>query len=165
LLRSSFDTFIEDIAPRLELLPKQIIHNDFNPDNLLLSTSGGAPLIGVLDFGDAVIAPRVVDLAVAASYHIAAEPNVHYFDTALEVIAGYHERLSLTENEIDLLYPLIVTRVAIAISIASWRAIRFPNNNDYILRNTAAAWNRLRLLLDAGADDIANQIKTRCEQP
>lgn len=162
LLLSGLDKFVAEVAPRLERLPKQVIHNDFNPDNVLISGDRD-PVVSVLDFGDAVIAPRVVDLAVAAAYHVGVVRSSDLLDSALEMVAGYHEHSPLTEEEIDLIYELILARVVTAISIASWRATRFPDNHDYIVRNTATAWNRLHLLLAADPAVVTDQIKRRCE--
>ena len=160
ILRASLDRFVADGLPRLNLLPKQVIHNDFNPDNVLIAQDQA---IGVLDFGDAVIAPRVVDLAVGAAYHVDPAPGAEVLGTALELIAGYHRHTPLTVDEIGLLHELIVARVAVAISIASWRAARFPGNNDYILRNTATAWKRLEALSDLDPAATTAQIKRKCE--
>jgi len=161
LLLSGLDKFVAEVAPRLERLPKQVIHNDFNPDNVLISGDRD-PVVGVLDFGDAVVAPRVVDLAVAAAYHVGVVSNSDFLNSTLDMVAGYHAHSSLTEEEMDLIYELIVTRVVTAISIASWRATRFPANHDYIVRNTATAWNRLHLLLAADPAVVTDQIKRKC---
>ena len=56
-----------EVVPVLDGLPAQVIHNDFNPDNLLVS---GSTLSGVVDFGDMVHGPRAMDVAVASSYLI-----------------------------------------------------------------------------------------------
>lgn len=162
LLRTQLDWFAEEVAPRLERLPRQLIHNDFSPDNVLV-TGTGDPTIGVLDFGDAVVAPRVVDLAVGAAYQVGVGQGTDFFDTALEMIAGYHARAPLLAEEADLLYELIVARHVTAISIASWRAIRFPDNEDYIVRNTAVAWARLRRLLAEDPALVGDWIRRRCE--
>lgn len=162
LLRDRLDRFAEHVTPRLEKLPKQLIHNDFSPDNVLVEDQS-VPTIGVLDFGDAVTAPRVVDLAVGAAYQVGVDDGQDFLDTVLDMVEGYHRCTPLRVDEVDLLYELIVARHVTAISIASWRAIRFPDNQDYIIRNTAVAWRRLRRLLAEGSDSVSVRIRKRCE--
>ncbi|WP_196248662.1 phosphotransferase [Rhodococcoides fascians] len=152
---------VSTVLPRLDPLPKQVIHNDFNPDNVLVDAQGA---VGVLDFGDAVVAPRVIDLAVAASYHVESSESADVLGTALDLIAGYHATSPLTEAEIGLLYELMKARILVAISIASWRAARFPDNDEYISRNTATSRRRLAVLDAADGQEITEQIRRRCVQ-
>lgn len=165
VLRAGFERFIADAAPRLAMLPRQVIHNDANPDNILIEP-GDPPNVHLVDFGDAVTAPRVVDVAVAASYHIGLpgqRGQASVLGAATEVIVGYHQRSPLQDIEIELLYDLLVVRVLTAITIASWRAARFPDNDDYILRNVASAWRRLDVLNAAGERAVTAELTRRCE--
>jgi hydroxylysine kinase len=57
-------------APALARLPRQVIHGDFNPHNLLADPGNPTRLTGILDFGDMTLSHRICDLAVAASYLI-----------------------------------------------------------------------------------------------
>ncbi|MBD0860388.1 phosphotransferase [Gordonia sp. zg691] len=164
ILRAGFDHFLEVGVPKLSGLPRQVIHNDANPDNILVE-SGEPPEISLVDFGDAVIAPRVVDLAVAASYHVglpSAADQATPLGAATDVILGYVERTPLYDSEIELLHELLIARVLTAITIASWRAARFPDNDDYILRNTASAWRRLEILQSADRRTVTDDLLRRC---
>ncbi len=73
-LRADCAAFIADytahILPVLDQMPRQVVHADFNPHNLLVSATNPDHLSGILDFGDMVRTPRACDLAVAASYQI-----------------------------------------------------------------------------------------------
>ena len=57
---------------------------------------------------------------------------------------------------------LIRARVLARIIISRWRAIRFPGNSGYILRNTPAAWAHLNRLVDIPVDQIAERIRAAC---
>lgn len=157
VLRRGLDRFLAEGAPRLRELPGQVVHNDANPDNLLIEP-GTPPTVGFIDFGDAVWAPRIADLAVAASYHVGAPTDLvdAPLGAATDVIIGYHERSPLRPAEIGLLHDLMVARVLTAITIASWRAAMFPDNADYLLRNIASAWRRLNVLEAAGPEVTAD---------
>lgn len=171
-LRAGFDRYLADCAPRLAQLPRQVIHNDVNPDNVLVDgdTTDGDSVAGarieIIDFGDAVVAPRVVDLAVAASYFLDSPSDLDPaapLGAATDVITGYHRRTPLSANEIELLPGLLLARVLTAVTVASWRAARFPENRDYILRHTAAARGRLELLRSVDCRRLVDDLMERCE--
>ncbi|MBE2277831.1 MAG: phosphotransferase [Rhodobacteraceae bacterium] len=127
--------FATAVAPRLADLPSQVCHADFNPWNLLVDADRQR-IAGIVDFGDMVRTPRICDLAVAASYQI--DPAAPLASLAA-FVAGYHGVLPLLPEETELLFDLIVARMITTLVIAGWRAARYPENADYILRNTPSA--------------------------
>jgi hypothetical protein len=146
------DRFEAEVAPRLARLPAQAIHADLNPWNVMADAAGR--VAGVIDFGDMVRAPRICDLAVAASYHArGAAPQAAVADLA----AGFHAETPLEGEEIALLPALVATRMTATLTIASWRAARQPENAPYILRNLPASAEGLAALsaLPAGAAEEA----------
>jgi len=80
-------------------LPRQVIHNDFHPGNVL---TDGSQITGILDFGDVVHTARVVDLAVALSY----------FGYDDELIEGFATVVPLTDEERSALPVLVAARFA-----------------------------------------------------
>lgn len=132
-ITARFDLFEREVLPAQAGMRRQPIHNDFNPHNLLVDPDDHARISGIIDFGDLAVAPRVQDLGVAASYQVLDGP--HPFATAAETVAGYHAVTPLSEAEIAMLADLIPMRLALAITISSWRAGLHPENRDYILRN------------------------------
>ena len=80
-------------------LPRQVIHNDFHPGNLL---TDGERLTGILDFGDVVYTARVVDVAVALCY----------FGYDDELIDGFASVVPLRDDERDALPVLVAARYA-----------------------------------------------------
>jgi Ser/Thr protein kinase RdoA (MazF antagonist) len=138
-------------VPRFPQLRAQTIQNDANPSNVFIDPAGRA-VTGILDFGDAVRAPLIIDLAVAAAYHV--EPNGGDPFTSVSVLAsGYHHHVSLEGTECEILCPLMAGRLAISVIITSWRCRLHPENSDYILRNLSKAISGLECLL--GQDPAA----------
>lgn len=127
--------FTQDVRARLDQMPRQIVHNDFNPHNLLVDAARPDRLSGILDFGDMVRTPRVCDLAVAASYHASAGD----IGPMLALVSGYAQILPLEPQEIDLLFDLIAARMVTTLTISAWRASLYPDNAVYILRNAPSA--------------------------
>ena len=129
------------VFPSLAGLRRQVIHNDFNPSNILVTGSAeGAQdrLAGIIDFGDMVEAPLVQEVGVAASYHVAEEGD--FLAPIRLLVAGYHSVLPLQEREIDCLFDLILARMVLSVVIPTWRSTLEPDNRDYILRNATRAW-------------------------
>ncbi|WP_312409355.1 phosphotransferase [Comamonas sp.] len=128
--------FEQRMAQQGPALPVQTIHNDLSPSNLL-SSDDGLGIAGVLDFGDMLLAPRVADLAIAASYQM---PLTDRPEAALAAMrTGYESLLPLTAAEQALLPDLILARLTQRMVITAWRARLYPDNRVYILRSQATA--------------------------
>ncbi|GAK72579.1 hypothetical protein RRU01S_26_01070 [Agrobacterium rubi TR3 = NBRC 13261] len=127
------------------LTRRQIIHNDFNPHNILLNPERQTEVAGIIDFGDMVHAPLVNDLAVALSYHVATDNWAARVGAFLE---GYLSARTLQPDELELLPVLTRARLAMSIIIAEWRSARVPDNASYIMRNHASAWQGILNISD-----------------
>ena len=156
------DHFQSRIAPALNSLPTQVVHADFNPHNLLADPAQPDQITGILDFGDMVRTPRICDLAVAASYLVDPEAPLSLL---LPLVAAYHARLPLLPAEIALLPDLITARMLTTLTIAGWRAARYPENAAYILRNAPSAQTGLLALRTADPARLADALLTACERP
>lgn len=132
----TLDRFEAEVAPALPHLRWQVVHNDLNPHNVLVSPDDPAVIAGVLDFGDMVFTPLVCDLAVAASYH--CDPTAP-LDSLIDFARAYHPVLPLTPAEAGLLPDLVAARMLTTLAITSARAARYPENAPYILRNFPSA--------------------------
>ena len=163
LAEAALDRFSEYVAPMLPSLRAQVIHNDFNPHNVLVDAIADDRIAGVIDFGDVVRSPLVQDLAVAAAYQIGA--SGHPLQGAADMAASFHAVCPLLPEEIELLPDMIAARLALTIAVSSWRAARHPDNADYILRNQATAWNGLQRLQEISRDNaivwLRGQIEAR----
>ncbi|HTI03648.1 MAG TPA: phosphotransferase [Acidisoma sp.] len=160
LIAERFDIFEGRVLPALAALPQQPIHNDFNPHNLLVDPEDHRRISGIIDFGDLAVAPRVQDLAVAASYQVLGA--AHPFETAAETVAGFHAETQLSEPEIALLADLIPMRLALAITISNWRAALHPENRDYILRNVGNSRRGLVALGGVGRAEAEDYLNAAC---
>jgi Ser/Thr protein kinase RdoA (MazF antagonist) len=152
--------FSTHIAPALARLPRQVIHGDFNPHNLLADPADPLHLTGILDFGDMTRSHRICDLAVAASYLIEpADPPA----LLIPLTRAYHQANPLTAEEISLLPDLITARLVTTLALSAWRAARYPDNAPYILRNAPTSRAGLDALADPAA--LAATLLTACERP
>ncbi|MEJ2604813.1 MAG: aminotransferase class III-fold pyridoxal phosphate-dependent enzyme [Gammaproteobacteria bacterium] len=126
-----FERHAAEIAGRLAGLRAQVIHNDFNPDNVLAAAADPEKVAGIIDFGDLVHAPLVNDLAVLAAYQVVGAEDMLGVLTGLA--AAYHAVRPLEPAEVDLLFHLVGLRLATSVAICAWRAKAHPENVAYIL--------------------------------
>jgi hydroxylysine kinase len=159
LLVECLDHFDADTRPRMAELRSQMIHNDMSGDNVLVADDG-VTISGIIDFGDAVVTQLLNDLAVAATNLLSLDGDP--LAPTLDFIAGYHRVEALTEPELALLYDLIRLRLTIRIVVTEWRSLRFPENRDYIMRNTPDAWRLLRAIPASGAHVARGRIMAAC---
>ncbi len=155
------DEFDSNVAPLLPRLRKQVVHNDFNPHNILVATDDSTRVTGILDFGDMVETPLIVDLATACAYQVA--PAAHPLETIGEFVNAYHGVCPLTPDEFAVLFGLIKARLATTIIITSWRAQRYPENRVYITRNTGPAWSALEVLENIGSAEARDYLLHACK--
>ena len=139
LAEAAIARFEAEAAGVLGALPRQVIHNDLNPHNVLTDGTG---LSGIIDFGDMVRASRLQEVATACAYLLrpAANPmGAAPLAGPAAFLAGYRAVLPLPAEQAALLPALIATRMALTVLITHWRARRQPENAPYILRNMPRA--------------------------
>jgi Ser/Thr protein kinase RdoA (MazF antagonist) len=120
-----------------------IIHNDANDYNVLVD---GQRISALLDFGDAVYAPLINDLAIACAYAMLDRPDPAA--TREAIVSGYELHRRLPVSEAALLSDLIRTRLAVSVCISAHQRKAAPGN-AYLSVSEDAAW-RLLYRLEEG---------------
>ncbi len=147
--------------PRLRALPRQPIHNDFNLSNLLVDPGQPERVAGILDLGDMVLAPRINDLAVAASYQLSDAGDA--LRALCSFVAAYHAVAPLGSAELAVLPAMVRARLAMVVAISGWRAARQPHNADYLLRNNTVSWARLHTVAAWTDADVVAALHQACD--
>ncbi len=144
LVEANFARYLGGTRSRLSALRAQVIHNDCNPDNVLVAADDRERIAGIIDFGDMIHAPLINDLAIAVAYQIVdqADPVA----AACDLVGAYHDATPLEPAEIDILFELIVLRLSMSVCICAWRARSHPENTDYILGHHEHYWRMLERL-------------------
>jgi Ser/Thr protein kinase RdoA (MazF antagonist) len=101
---------------RLHQCPHSFIHGDANHENVLVE---GSRVVGLLDFGDALINPVVCELAIALAYVMMHEDDP--LAAGARVVGGFHSVRPLQRVELEVLFPLICGRLATSVAIAARR--------------------------------------------
>ncbi|GAB4581503.1 MAG: hypothetical protein Fur0022_42500 [Anaerolineales bacterium] len=146
-------------APHLPYLPWQVIHNDANDYNVLIEND---QISGLLDFGDALYNPRICELAIGIAYAILNKSDP--LTTAVVITKGYHAVNPLTEDEIAVLWDLIGARLAVSVTMSTYRAFTEPEN-EYHQISAAPAWNTLAQLAEIAPDFAHFTLRRACGLP
>ncbi len=141
LLEEQLEHFVSDTKPILASLPKQVIHNDCNDYNIVMSTENGSPVCsGVFDFGDLVYTQRVCDLAVALTYALFNQENI--LKVTADITESYLSIVKLTTKELKILLDLVQVRLTQSLLNSAESYYRDPIN-QYILVSQKPAWELL----------------------
>jgi 4-aminobutyrate aminotransferase-like enzyme/Ser/Thr protein kinase RdoA (MazF antagonist) len=137
-------------VPPVDHLPHQLIHNDANEHNVLVAEDGS--VCGLIDFGDVVWSARVCGLAVAGAY--AMQGRADPARAVVPVVRGYHEVAPLREDELAVLFELMLVRLRMSVALAARQHAAAPDN-VYLLISQAGVSGTLERL--AGEDpDLAH---------
>lgn len=148
LAEHAFDRFIAHL-PRLSRLRAQIIHHDCHPGNILIDAKSRR-VAGLLDFGDMIHGPLILDLAVPAAETRGA--GLSALDSACAVIAGYHSIEPLEEAEYEALYDAILARHAVTLAIHAWRSRHDPEGAVKLAQYCEINTPALAALIGAGPE-------------
>ena len=160
LVKACMTRFKRDVLPVLEQLPRQVVFNDLSPRNYIVDPADTAKVVGLIDFGDMVCTPRIVDIAVACVYWVNSSATP--LDRVARFVGAYHRRSPLAQRELDLLLPLMLTRAMILPLIYHWRAEMFPENRVYIMHNLPQARRVLEQLSAMNPAEAAGVFASAC---
>lgn len=126
-------------------LPCAVTHHDLNDHNVLVSrdADGCWRISGLVDVGDVVYTHRICELAIAAAYAMLRTPDP--IGAAVQVVAGFHRRLPLNRDELAVVLPLAIGRLAV--NAAVWTRRRgdgvTPDYAETRMRHTRATLHLL----------------------
>lgn len=150
LVEAAFERHRMRVLPSLSTLRAGIVHQDANDYNLIVDTDGhGAQQIGLIDFGDMTFGRVVNELAVGLAYALLDTPDI--IATARTIIGAYVAEFELRDEELRVLFDLVVARLAMSIAISSHRGAANPDN-DYLTVSQAPALRLLRRLMAMRAE-------------
>ncbi len=162
-IAGTLDDFEAYALPRFAEIRSQVIHSDLNPENVLVDADDPDRVAGIIDFGDMLKAPLIVDVAIGASYLRVLEGNP--LSKIAEFLSGYHGVTPLELAEIDVLFELIKTRLAATISILSWRATLRGADDPYLrgaVASEGSAAEFLKILLEIPRDNARQIFRQIC---
>lgn len=105
-------------------LPVQVIHGDLTADNVLRDSAGGLSLV---DLGDVGRSWRVAEIAILAADVLGRTHSIAQVGRAVRGFAG---EVELTDDELDVLWPMVVLRGAV-LAVSGASQLRIDAGNDY----------------------------------
>lgn len=155
--------FVDDLKERLAALPHAAIHNDLNDHNFLVEATGDSVRVsGLLDFGDLISGARVADLAIAAAYIVLDQPRpLETLETLAAYVAGVHAVAPLSEEELALLWPLLLTRLAVSVTNSGLGKLARPED-PYVVVSERSAWAFLEAMGAYPEDYVHARLRLAC---
>jgi 4-aminobutyrate aminotransferase-like enzyme/Ser/Thr protein kinase RdoA (MazF antagonist) len=142
---------LKERMAELRGLPGQAIHGDCHGSNLLVDVEAGV-VSGILDFGDMIHGPRILEPAVAMS-ELLTEAVVPLGALAI-LLRGYARRQRLDGAEVEALYDLIAARHAATILVHAWRSRHDAEGASVLERAAEHAARSLESLREVGAEPL-----------
>lgn len=155
------DDFVSNVLPGLAHLRAQIIHHDANGDNVVVAPDAPDEIAGIVDFGDMIHAALAADPAVTAADLLMGGEIV---EPMCEILAGYDAILPLEDDEIDVLYDLVLARCALTAVIIDWRNSS-PYGPGYLKSQGPAAHGAIETLLTLGRAHVRASLRKACRFP
>jgi len=137
LLEAAFHVH-SGVLGRLAALPSGFIHGDANDENVLVESGR---VVGLIDFGDCLYNPLVCELAIALSYIM--QRSSRPFEAAARVVKAYRSERELTTDELDVLFPLVLGRLAVTVTMCAKRRRIDPDRSSWFA-SEETAWALLK---------------------
>lgn len=152
------------LKPTLLAEPLAVIHNDLNDFNLLIRRPGdGAPAVtGILDFGDMIEGPLVAELAITGAYLALEHPTPERSLAAF--IAAYHRVSPLNGAQVDLIWPLLLMRLAVSVTNSAIMQRERPDD-PYVVVSQAPAWRCLERAQGIDERLMSARLRAACGLP
>jgi Ser/Thr protein kinase RdoA (MazF antagonist) len=155
LLRAVFGAAESRALLTLCDLPKQWIHNDLNLNNLLAEPGVENRLSGVIDLGDMICAPRVVELAIASAHQAVRVSDP--IEAAADVATAYCDFMPLAAAEVVMVPLLMAIRLAMAVIFQRLHAVEIGTGH-FDLRHHEAFMATIDRLAGAGWDAAGDRL-------
>ena len=150
------------ILPQVKKTRWQIIHHDAHPDNVLVEPHDPTRVVGVIDFGDMLFGPVLADLAAASnSYDDDTDP----LDALCSTTAGFDSSYPLEENEIDLVYDMMLISLLVNTVIVGARHKLSDGGETLHIENTGIYQRMLKRLWDVGREKAIEKLRKTCRFP
>lgn len=152
---------IDAVLPRLDALRAQAIHGDLHAHNLILSEAGD--LAGIIDFGDMIHGPLILDLSAALADFMVPASRIP--QVLADMIRGYCEVTPLEAEERALLFDLVQLRLVITMLVNAYRHTQTPDEPNYVAEAGFGGWEALETLQRLTRGGVETIVHSACGIP
>lgn len=152
------------VAHRLPQLRKSVLHNDANDYNVLVGRASASQweVTGVIDFGDIVYSTTVYELAICLAYAMLDKDSP--VEAARTVVASFHQAFPLTNDEVEVVFPLACMRLCTSAAMSAYQRQLDPEN-EYLSISEQPVWELLGKLRGLDIAAIVRELHSACCQP
>lgn len=163
--------FQQKVLAHIDDFPQQMIHGDFNEQNILVnksSSTGEYKIAGFIDFGDSQYSCLLFELAIAMAYMMLITGDI---ETGGYFLAGYRMNRLIPENEMNVLkVSAIILRIAIDFFFSILQLCvcarlsqslvlglythQLDKSNQYLLSTQAIGWRLLEALYSRTSNEV-----------
>jgi len=154
-----FQQFEENIVPLFPQLRKQIIHNDANEWNMLV-TDG--KISGIIDFGDLAHSFLIGELAITIAYTCYDKDDP--LEWAGTILKAYHKVLPIQEIELSVLYYLVAARLCTSVCNSA-HSKKINPENEYAYSSEKPIWRLINKWLTINPIAAENSFRKAVELP
>ncbi|MBP5872738.1 aminotransferase class III-fold pyridoxal phosphate-dependent enzyme, partial [Streptomyces sp. LBUM 1485] len=143
-------------------LPVQAVHTDIHEHNVVgdVDADGEFAPTGIIDFGDLVWTWRAAEIATPMLAAVARAPE-DPLGAVLPVLAGYLDRLSLSEAEADALWTLVRARAVLCAALQTLASQQDPDDEG-AAEVAAEDWRALRAVLETDPALATAVVRRAC---
>ena len=143
--------------PRMLALPVQTIHNDGHWGNVLCDPENPETITGVIDFGDQIEGPLVVDLATSMSSVL--ERSEAPLEATAALVQGFELHLALPEEQRELLYDATLARAIMIVQLLEFRAQHTEVDPELRDVDIPIVKQTLKRILSIDPDDFLQAVR------
>ncbi|KAG5677973.1 hypothetical protein PVAND_007685 [Polypedilum vanderplanki] len=147
--------FQQRVLDHLDEFPQQIIHGDFNEQNILVNknpATGDYRVIGFIDFGDTQYSCLLFEIAVALTYMMLTTGEI---ETGGFFLAGYKMTRIIPEKEMNLLKLCVCARLCQSLVLGLY-TYSLDKGNQYLLTTQASGWRLLEALYNRTDSEVCS---------
>ncbi|XP_023296880.2 hydroxylysine kinase [Lucilia cuprina] len=146
IIEEIIQTFETKVLEKLDSFEKQIIHGDFNEQNLIVEPVGeestNFKVKGIIDFGDASKSPVLFEVGIALTYMLLQAKNL---ESGGIFLAGFESFYPLTSETKQYLKYCVAARLAQSLVMGSYTHSLDPSN-EYVLVTQEEGWKLIEQL-------------------
>ncbi len=111
----------QEALPIMHSFDAQVIHNDAHAGNVMVDPGDREHITGLIDFGDMVQRPIVVDISISMASMM--DTCSDGLATARALVSGFEEHMVLPDAQREVLYDAVLARQLLTVQLLTFRAM------------------------------------------
>uniref|UniRef100_A0A1A9UL53 Hydroxylysine kinase n=1 Tax=Glossina austeni TaxID=7395 RepID=A0A1A9UL53_GLOAU len=145
LIEEIIECFEKNILEKLNTFAMQIIHGDYNEQNIIVQLSDNGKdykVVGVIDFGDTNKSPMLFEVGIGLTYMLLQAKNL---ESGGIFLAGFETIQPLMANEKHYLKYCVAARLAQSLVMGAYTH-SIDTTNEYVLLTQEQGWKLIEEL-------------------